>query len=163
MRVLLACAVSAALAADSDKPRLAHNVFPVMQTLNIAQGCSVALITIRIQGPENERWYCPAIEWEFIDGTISTDESDCAPFEKRHECQEDQTGCGLRGFRLNPITDQYEDIVKECPCTITGYPRVWTKSVCYPEHPKGAAWKTRVRLRKNGETIAFADIENYVK
>lgn len=120
-------------------------------------------MTAEIKGVEDEQWYCPKIEWEFPDGTSATEESDCAPFEQRYSCREDQTGCGLVGFRYNPITNRYEDKVKECSCTITGYPRVWRRRICAPAHPQGESWSVWVTATKNKETLARQEIRFIIK
>jgi hypothetical protein len=38
-----------------------------------------------ILGPETEAWYCPRVEWIKPDGTVSSFEEDCPPFEERDE------------------------------------------------------------------------------
>lgn len=154
--------VIALVATSPNKPSLTVRAFPMM-SLAGPRGCSSVLVTAEIVGPEDENWYCPKIEWEMPDSTNAVEESDCSPFEKRHQCLEDQTGCGMRGFRLNPITDQYEDVVKECACTISGYPRIWRRRICAPAHPNGDEWSVWVRLSKNNKTIARQEIRFWVK
>lgn len=145
-----------------EKPELVTRVFPQMSLIG-PMNCSTIIMTAEIKGPEDEKWYCPKVEWELPDGTTATEESDCSPFEKRHECREDQTGCGVRGFRLNPITGKYEDKVKECACTITGYPRIWRRRLCAPSHPRGEEWSVWVRLSMRGKTLARQEIRFWVK
>jgi hypothetical protein len=41
------------------------------------------LLTAEIVGPETERYYCPEVVWTWPDGTHSSEESDCDPFEER--------------------------------------------------------------------------------
>jgi len=36
-------------------------------------------------GDETEEFYCPAVEWEWPNGTRSTEESDCPPYAERTE------------------------------------------------------------------------------
>jgi len=36
-------------------------------------------------GPETEEYYCPKVVWLWGNGTRSTEESDCEPFETRSE------------------------------------------------------------------------------
>lgn len=148
---------------QADRPSLTLRVFPAVSIANNSVGCSTILMTAEIKGVEDERWYCPKVEWELPDGTVATAESDCSPYEKRHECREDQTGCGWTGFRLNPITNQYENKTKECACTITGYPRIWRRRICAPAHPQGEAWSVWVRLSKNKDTLARQELQFFVK
>jgi hypothetical protein len=50
--------------------------------------------------------------------------------------------------------------VKECPCTIIGYPRRWTRSVCLPAiDGREARWTLEVRLVKNGKLLRRAQAE----
>lgn len=73
------------LAHNADKPRLETRVFPAMQTVDLAKGCSQVLMTAEIKGTEDEGWYCPQVIWEMPDGTQAMEESDCAPFEERED------------------------------------------------------------------------------
>ena len=44
------------------------------------------LLTAELKGgKETEKFYCPRVEWEWPDGTRSTEESDCPEFEKRDD------------------------------------------------------------------------------
>ncbi len=38
-----------------------------------------------IEGPMNEEWYCPKVEWIWPDGTASSEESDCSPWPEGRE------------------------------------------------------------------------------
>lgn len=150
-----------ALMATSDKPYLATRVFPPMSLID-AKGGSLVLLTAELKGPEVEKFYCPQVVWELGD-TEAKEESDCPPFEKRHECVEDQKGCGVIGFKLNPKTGAMEDVVKECPCTIIGYPRIWRRKIYAPAHPDGEPWEVWVRLVKNGKVVARQSIKFWVR
>lgn len=126
-------------------------------------GCSVVRLTANLQGAEDEGWYCPRVTWTFPDGTDHIQEEDCPPFERRNECIESQAGCGVVGFRLKP-DGTYEDVVKECPCTIIGYPRRWTIPVCAPTNENdGGKWQVGVRLSKLDRTLATGTQDFYVK
>lgn len=162
MKLVLAGMLSLVLASTADAPKLQTRVFPQM-SLTGSNGCSTVIMTAEIKGVEDEEWYCPKVEWELPDGTTATEESDCAPFEKRNQCAEDQTGCGLTGFYWDPIKKAYVDKVKECPCTITGYPRIWRRRLCAPAHPKGERWEVWVRLSKRGKTLSRQPIHFWVK
>jgi hypothetical protein len=41
------------------------------------------LLTAEIVGPETEEYYCPKVVWIWGNGTRSSEESDCEPFETR--------------------------------------------------------------------------------
>ena len=154
-------AVVALVATSSGDTRLTTRVFPQISLID-AQGGSRVTLFAEIKGPEDEKFYCPKVVWE-LGETKAVEESDCAPFEQRHQCRESQVGCGVVGFKLDPRTDQYVDVVKECPCTITGYPRRWKREIYAPPHPQGEAWEVWVRLMKNGKTIARQPIRFWVK
>lgn len=161
--VRFATALLLLAATQPAKPHLAVRSSPRVALANIAIGCAPVLLFAEIKGPEDETWYCPKVSWEWPDGTTSVAESDCPPFEARHACMEPQEGCGNRGWRRNPITDEIVDDVKECPCTIVGYPRLWSRNVCMPPHPEGQAWIIGIRLSKDGRTIARENVNVIVR
>jgi len=117
--------------------------------------CLPVTLTAEITGPETEELYCPRFEWLWPDGTVSAVESDCPPFEARHSCLEPQTGCGLRGFHRAPDGSIVDD-VKECPCTIIGYPRRWTERICLPQREDGEPWVLEARIARQGRTLRRA-------
>lgn len=149
-------------AAEPTRPELRVRVSPPISIANPATGCAPVLLTAEIRGPEVERFYCPEVVWEWPDTTVSATASDCPPFEARHECVEPQTGCGIRGWHRGQDGKIVEDR-KDCPCTIVGYPRRWTRHVCMPQHPTGGAWEIWVRLVRNRETIARDSVRVHVK
>jgi hypothetical protein len=151
------------LAAKADKPALAVRIYPAVSIANIGTGCAPVRLTAEIRGPEDEKWYCPRVDWVWPDGTTSSTESDCPPFERRHECLEPQTDCGSKGWRRNPITGEIEDIMKDCPCTIIGYPRRWSQNVCAPAHPDGGSWVVNVRLLRAGKLFAQENVSFIVR
>jgi hypothetical protein len=64
---------------SSDKrPRLALKAQPV-----IAMSPARVVLTAELVGGPNdyEEYYCPAVEWDWGDGTQSESASDCAPYE----------------------------------------------------------------------------------
>lgn len=122
--------------------------------------CLPVLLTAEITGPETPELYCPKVEWIGLDGEVfSTVESDCPPFEARDSCLEPQTGCGVTGFHLDPVTDKYVDDVKECPCTIIGYPRRWIQRVCLPQMgDRQEHWTIGVHLLRNGKLLRYESV-----
>ena len=61
-----------------------------------------------IKGPETEEWYCPTVTWEFPDGTKSSHESDCVPFEERNLPQRSKE------LRCQPYIKHGELVEPEC-------------------------------------------------
>jgi hypothetical protein len=74
-------------AADKVKPNISVKASPV-----IAFSPARVVVTADLKGGANdyEDFYCPSIEWEWGDGTISEQTTDCDPYEagkseiKRH-------------------------------------------------------------------------------
>src|SRR3954466_12924712 len=64
---------------DARKPQLKLKAQPV-----IAMAPARIVLTAELIGGANdfEEFYCPAIEWEWGDGTKSESSSDCAPYEQ---------------------------------------------------------------------------------
>ena len=154
--------VAALMAPSPDKTYLTTRVYPAISLID-SRGGSKIVLTAEIKGPETEAFYCPQIVWE-LGSTTAKEESDCAPFEQRHQCQESQEGCGLKGWKRDPITGDITDVVKECPCTITGYPRIWRRTIYAGPGPEnGEPWSVWVRLVKNGKTIARQEFRFWVK
>lgn len=133
-----------------------------MSIAPIGQGCSPVLFTAEISGPEDEGWYCPRVEWTWPDGTTSSTESDCPPYEARNSCMESQVGCGLLGWHRDAEGAVVENR-RDCPCTIVGFPRRWTRRVCVPPHPAGERWEVAIRLDVRGKTIAHQRVSVWVK
>jgi len=86
-RIILALALTTAVAAAADKPKLRVKANPTM-------AFSPARIVVTgdvTGGAENDpQLYCLGVEWDWDDGTKSGDSADCEPFEagkseiKRH-------------------------------------------------------------------------------
>ena len=86
-RIVLALALTTAVAAAADKPKLSVKANPAM-------AFSPARIVVSADmtgGADNDQQlYCLAIEWDWDDGTKSGDSADCEPYEagkseiKRH-------------------------------------------------------------------------------
>lgn len=143
-------------------PSLVLRASPRVSLAELSTGCAPVLLVAEILGPDTEPWYCPRVDWTWPDGTTSSTESDCPPYEARYACMEPQVGCGLHGWRRDAqgaIVDERTD----CPCTIIGFPRRWTRYVCIPPHPQGEAWEIGVRLARGKATIATQRVTVTVK
>lgn len=44
----------------------------------------MVMLAAQIVGRETEEYYCPEVVWVWTNGTHSTEESDCDPFESRN-------------------------------------------------------------------------------
>jgi hypothetical protein len=57
---------------------------PLKRVTVLPMGSCEATVTFRLSVSDggSEDYYCPAIVWEWEDGTRSTERSDCAPFEQ---------------------------------------------------------------------------------
>jgi hypothetical protein len=60
------------------KPSLSLKATP---TVSFAPARIVVVAEVKGGANDHEDFYCPTIEWEWGDGTSSTAESDCAPYE----------------------------------------------------------------------------------
>lgn len=151
----------ASFASGAEKPTLSVRAFPTIQVLDFGRGCSPVHLTAELKGPEVEEFYCPKVVWEKPDTTRSVSESDCPPFEARHECYPPLgPDCG-EGWRRLP--DGRVITKKPCECHITGYPRRWTFDLCAPEHPTGGAWEVNVYLMKQNKLLRRDSVRFYVK
>jgi hypothetical protein len=64
-------------AIDEKKPKISVKANPSM-------GMSPVRVVVTADltgGPDNEEFYCPAVEWEWGDETRSTNNADCDPYE----------------------------------------------------------------------------------
>jgi hypothetical protein len=72
------------LGADVSEPDLELRASPRWSFAAAGQSRSV-LLTAEIVGPETEEYYCPTLIWIWGNGTRSSEQSDCEPFETRSE------------------------------------------------------------------------------
>jgi hypothetical protein len=160
------------LASGSDKkqgptkPTLVVLASPRMSQAGIGS-VSPVTVTAVLAGPEDERFYCPQVVFIAPDGTESSEESGCAPFEQRNECwpaRPPDARC-LGGWHRGPDGGIVEDPPSEspkCSCTITGYPRRWKRvygvGTCPYDGvamgPDPCGYTVSVELRKNGKLLA---------
>jgi hypothetical protein len=71
-------------AAEAEEPDVRLRAVP-RNSLAPLGGVTPILLTAEIEGPENEAYYCPEVVWVWPNGTRSSEESDCEPFEERRE------------------------------------------------------------------------------
>jgi hypothetical protein len=64
-------------AGNAKKPRLGLRASPRVATSPV----SVLVVAELRGGEEHEDFYCPGLEWDWGDGTRSSHESDCPPYE----------------------------------------------------------------------------------
>src|SRR5262245_12944162 len=86
-RIVLALALTTAVAAAADKPKLSLKANP---TMSFSPARVVVTADMTGGGDTDQQLYCLAVEWDWDDGTRSGDSADCEPFEagkseiKRH-------------------------------------------------------------------------------
>ncbi len=81
--VTLALAVPATARDDGRRPFLDLRAAP-----RISFSPSVVLMTAELKGGDDlDEYYCPTVEWEWDDGSRSTREGDCPPFEQTHQIE----------------------------------------------------------------------------
>lgn len=75
--LLFSTSASDARAQGGRKPSLSLKASPAV---SFAPARVVAVGELR-GGTDEEAFYCPTVEWEWDDGTFSSSESDCSPYE----------------------------------------------------------------------------------
>lgn len=64
------------------KPKVELKASPQLAMLSLGPSASATIrFRLSVKDGGDEDYYCPRLEWEWEDGTISTEESDCPPFE----------------------------------------------------------------------------------
>lgn len=98
----LATPAMAGSALKAKNPRLDLRAFP-----RIAFSPVNVLLTAELVGGEDvEEYYCPAVEWDWDDGSKSFHEADCAPFEdgaaldRRFTAEHAYRGAGTYNVRV---------------------------------------------------------------
>lgn len=84
MTALTLLAAGAVWAAEAEDPDLRLRAAPRV-SLAPPGGVTPILLTAEIVGPETEEYYCPEVVWMWPNGTHSSEESDCEPFEQRSD------------------------------------------------------------------------------
>ena len=129
--IALVLLVSSAAGAVAEKPKLALKANPPM-----AFSPARIVVTGDLTGvaDDNQDFYCPAVEWEWGDGTKSEDSADCEPYQ-----------AGKSEIKRHFTTDHTYRIEEAPPGSL----------------PPGQLqdyhdFHIQLRLRKNGKVIASA-------
>lgn len=75
---LVWCSASSVGAQSSKKPSLSLKASP---SVSFAPARIVLVAEVKGGADDNEEFYCPTVEWEWGDGTTSTAEADCDPYD----------------------------------------------------------------------------------
>jgi hypothetical protein len=89
---------------------------------------------------DNQGFYCPAVEWEWGDGTKSEDSADCEPYQ-----------AGKSEIKRHFTTDHTYRIEEAPPVPSAG------------QQPDYHDFHIQLRLRKNGKVIASAGTSVKIK
>lgn len=144
------------LGASQERAHLIIRAFPKMSLASPSRP-SMVTITAEIEGPEDERFYCPTLTWiigEGINRITAEEGSDCVPFEQRNEIPPIPPECRMRlekGQIIIPACFNDERVSQ-------GYPRRWTRRYAVGQcmREDGECWYTvEVELRKNGKKFAW--------
>jgi hypothetical protein len=76
--LVLALAASAVAGDGPRKPKLDVRATPRFAFSPV----DVRVMVKLVGGDEHESYYCPALQWEWGDGSVSSHEADCPPFEE---------------------------------------------------------------------------------
>ena len=99
MATLALVLLLAAPASKPAKPKVDFKVSPPMAMLGVGPRSSVTVtFRLSIKSGGNEDFYCPRLEWEWQDATMSTEESDCPPFDQAKQSDHDRTWSRSRQF-----------------------------------------------------------------
>jgi hypothetical protein len=70
------------LLAAPAKPKVELKPSPQMATLGVGpRSAATVRFRLSVKDAGNEDYYCPRLEWEWEDGTYSSEESDCPSFD----------------------------------------------------------------------------------
>jgi hypothetical protein len=94
-------AVVVAILVASSGPKLDFR--PLRKITNLEVGhCSVDVtFKLRIEDRGVEDYYCPRVEWEWEDGTKSTEEADCPPFDQASADEHRRVWTRVRAFKTS--------------------------------------------------------------
>jgi len=95
----LALVLFLASSATAAKPKVELKVNPQFAMLGIGPHATATVhFRLSVKDGGDENYYCPRIEWEWEDGTIGTEESDCPPFETATKDDHDRVWSKTREF-----------------------------------------------------------------
>ena len=128
--IALVLLVSSASGAVAEKPKLALKANPPM-----AFSPARIVVTGDLTGvaDDNQDFYCPAVEWEWGDGTKSEDSADCEPYQ-----------AGKSEIKRHFTTDHTYRIEEPPPVPSGAQPQDYHD------------FHIQLRLKKNGKVIASA-------
>ena len=81
----LLCLRPAVVSAQNDKSKADSK--PPTLSLKASPGSGIAPVRVSLTGElkggadDSEEYYCPSVEWDWGDGTVSESSSDCDPYE----------------------------------------------------------------------------------
>jgi hypothetical protein len=135
--IALVLLVSSASGAVAEKPKLALKANPPM-----AFSPARIVVTGDLTGvaDDNQDFYCPAVEWEWGDGTKSEDSADCEPYQ-----------AGKSEIKRHFTTDHTYRIEEPPPVPSGAQPQDYHD------------FHIQLRLKKNGKVIASAGTTVKVK
>ena len=99
MKIAIALLLAALAAGSSGKPKVEFK--PTRAITQLTVGRCEALVTFRLKVADggSDDYYCPRVVFEWEDGTRSSEESDCAPFEDAAATDHERTWTRSRGFQ----------------------------------------------------------------
>ncbi|MEO8500451.1 MAG: hypothetical protein ABI565_06015 [Vicinamibacteria bacterium] len=72
----------ALLAAGSPKPKVEFKPLQRISSLSVSRCEAVVIFKLTVDDGGSEDYYCPKVVFEWEDGTQSSEESDCVPFDQ---------------------------------------------------------------------------------
>ena len=87
------------LLAAPAKPKVELKPSPQMAMLGVGpRSAATVRFRLSVKDGGNEDYYCPRLEWEWEDGTYSSEESDCPSFDKAQPQDHDRSWTRSRQF-----------------------------------------------------------------
>ena len=86
------------LLASEKEPKVQLQPTPRVALLPGGTRATVVRFRLRVHDGGKEDYYCPRVEWEWEDGTKSSEESDCAPFEQATAADHDRVWSHSREY-----------------------------------------------------------------
>ena len=87
------------LLAAPAKPKVELKPSPQMAVLGVGpRSAATVRFRLSVKDAGNEDYYCPRLEWEWEDGTYSSEESDCPSFDKAQPQDHERSWTRSRQF-----------------------------------------------------------------